>query len=86
MKPWYGFELELRRVTPEFVFLFGRFVQFVITPAVLEWFVSLEKEILQIENSVLTNDVSKTDLDGRQVEGMLKTLEHYQQNFPYMQA
>lgn len=45
-----------------------RFVRFVSTPAVLERFVSLEKEILQIEKSVQDNEVSKTSLVGKQEE------------------
>ncbi|GLU23049.1 hypothetical protein SLE2022_390810 [Rubroshorea leprosula] len=47
---------------------FERFVRFVSTPAVLERFVSLEREILQIEKSVLANEVSETNLGGRQEE------------------
>ncbi|GLT75110.1 hypothetical protein SLA2020_468590 [Shorea laevis] len=47
---------------------FERFVRFVSMPAVLEQFVSLEREILQIEKSVLANEVSETNLGGRQEE------------------
>ncbi|XP_050203896.1 COP1-interacting protein 7 [Mercurialis annua] len=39
---------------------FERFVRFVSTPAVLERFVNLEKEILQIESSTQANESSKT--------------------------
>ncbi|KAK4857888.1 hypothetical protein QYF36_007703 [Acer negundo] len=37
---------------------FERFVRFVSTPAVLERFVSIEKEILQIEGSIQANELS----------------------------
>ncbi|KAJ7968506.1 COP1-interacting protein [Quillaja saponaria] len=40
---------------------FERFVRFVSTPAVLERFVSIEREILQIESSVEANDLSKSN-------------------------
>ncbi|XVF25848.1 hypothetical protein REPUB_Repub13aG0249300 [Reevesia pubescens] len=46
---------------------FERFVCFVSTPAVLERFVTIEREILQIERSVQANELN-TNVDGRQVE------------------
>ncbi|XP_021295055.1 uncharacterized protein LOC110424725 [Herrania umbratica] len=46
---------------------FERFVRFVSTPAVLERFVSIEREILQIEGSVQANELN-ANVDGRQEE------------------
>ncbi|KDP20927.1 hypothetical protein JCGZ_21398 [Jatropha curcas] len=43
---------------------FERFVRFVSTPAVLERFVSLEKEILQIESSAQANELSSINEQG----------------------
>ncbi|KAF9672305.1 hypothetical protein SADUNF_Sadunf11G0027500 [Salix dunnii] len=49
---------------------FERFVRFVSTPAVLERFVSLEREILQIEeSSVQANELSNTNVAGQLEEG-----------------
>ncbi|KAJ9136201.1 hypothetical protein P3X46_033302 [Hevea brasiliensis] len=48
---------------------FERFVRFVSTPAVLERFVSLEKEILQIERSAQANELSNIDVTGQLEEG-----------------
>ncbi|KAJ6767144.1 CSL1 [Salix purpurea] len=49
---------------------FERFVRFVSTPAVLERFVSLEREILQIEESaVQANELSNTNVAGQLEEG-----------------
>ncbi|KAJ6769785.1 CSL1 [Salix purpurea] len=49
---------------------FERFVRFVSTPAVLERFVSLEREILQIEeSSVQANELSNTNVAGQPEEG-----------------
>ena len=44
-------------------------MRFVSTPAVLERFVSLEKEILQIESSAQANELSSTDVAGQLEEG-----------------
>ncbi|KAF5742259.1 hypothetical protein HS088_TW09G00303 [Tripterygium wilfordii] len=41
---------------------FQRFVRFVSTPAILERFISLEREILQIERSFEANEVSNTNV------------------------
>ncbi|OMO65119.1 hypothetical protein COLO4_31523 [Corchorus olitorius] len=46
---------------------FQRFVCFVSTPAVLERFVSIEREILQIERSIQDNELN-ANADGRQDE------------------
>ncbi|XP_022715919.1 COP1-interacting protein 7 isoform X2 [Durio zibethinus] len=46
---------------------FERFVCFVSTPAVLERFVAIEREILQIERSVQANELN-ANADGRQEE------------------
>ncbi|XWS12694.1 hypothetical protein CRYUN_Cryun37aG0112400 [Craigia yunnanensis] len=46
---------------------FERFVCFVSTPAVLERFVTIEREILQIERSVQANELN-ANVDGRQDE------------------
>ncbi|KAJ6707021.1 COP1-INTERACTING PROTEIN-RELATED [Salix viminalis] len=49
---------------------FERFVRFVSTPAVLERFVNLEREILQIEESaVQANELSNTNVAGQLEEG-----------------
>ncbi|KAJ6333579.1 hypothetical protein OIU77_009445 [Salix suchowensis] len=49
---------------------FERFVRFVSTPAVLERFVSLEREILQIEeSSVQANELSNPNVAGQPEEG-----------------
>lgn len=48
----------------------NRFVRFVSTPAVLERFVSLEKEILQIESSAQANELSNADVNGKLEEGI----------------
>lgn len=37
---------------------FNRFVRFVNTPAIIERFATLEKEILQIENSIEANEIA----------------------------
>ncbi|XVE51289.1 hypothetical protein DITRI_Ditri02bG0028100 [Diplodiscus trichospermus] len=47
---------------------FERFVCFVSTPAVLERFVTIEREILQIERSSIQANESMANLDGRQEE------------------
>lgn len=44
-------------------FEFCRFVRFVSTPAVLERFVSIEKEILQIEASIQGSEFSTTNVE-----------------------
>ncbi|KAG6641169.1 hypothetical protein CIPAW_09G054400 [Carya illinoinensis] len=46
-----------------------RFVRFVSTPALLERFVSIEREILQIDNSVQANELSNTHVHGQPMEG-----------------
>ncbi|KAF5474352.1 hypothetical protein F2P56_006257 [Juglans regia] len=46
-----------------------RFVRFVSTPALLERFVSIEREILQIDSSVQANELSNTHVHGQLVEG-----------------
>ncbi|XP_031287234.1 COP1-interacting protein 7 isoform X1 [Pistacia vera] len=48
---------------------FERFVRFVSTPAVLERFVSLEKEILQIEVSIQANELSNASVPGQVEQG-----------------
>ncbi|KAF2303381.1 hypothetical protein GH714_017698 [Hevea brasiliensis] len=48
---------------------FERFVRFVNTPVVLKRFVSLEKEILQIESAAQANDLSNTGVAGILEEG-----------------
>lgn len=48
---------------------FERFVRFVSTPAVLERFVSLESEILQIEHSVQANELSNSHVSMSLEEG-----------------
>ncbi|XP_050286878.1 COP1-interacting protein 7 isoform X2 [Quercus robur] len=48
---------------------FQRFVRFVSTPAVLERFVSIEKEILQIESSVQVNESNIIRASRQSVEG-----------------
>lgn len=48
---------------------FERFVRFVSTPAVLERFVSIEKEIVQIEVSIHANESSNTDEPGQLDQG-----------------
>ncbi|KAL9392547.1 hypothetical protein Peur_016467 [Populus x canadensis] len=49
---------------------FERFVRFVSTPAVLERFVSLERDILQIEESAVhANELSNTNVAGQLEEG-----------------
>ena len=55
-----------------YLYILARFVRFVSTPAVLERFVSIEKEILQIESSVQANE-SNIHVSGQSVEGMLWT-------------
>jgi hypothetical protein len=53
-------------------FLLSRFVRFVSTPAVLERFISLEREILQIEeSSVQANELSNTNVAGQLEEGII---------------
>lgn len=47
-------------------------MRFVSTPAVLERFVSIEKEILQIEISIHPNDLSDTDEHGQLDQGVLR--------------
>lgn len=44
-------------------------MRFVSTPAVLERFVTIESEILQIERSIQANELANAD--GKQGEGML---------------
>lgn len=47
-----------------YCFLWGRFVRFVSTPAILERFVSIEREILQIGSSVEANELTQTHNKG----------------------
>lgn len=44
---------------------FQRFVRFVSTPEILERFVHIEREILQIENSIQSNESSNTNISGQ---------------------
>lgn len=46
-------------------------MRFVSTPAVLERFVSIEKEIVQIEVSIHANESSNTDEPGQLDQGVL---------------
>ena len=55
---------------------------FVSTPAVLERFVTIEREILQIERSVQANELN-ANVDGRQEEGMLKDLNFISKCFHF---
>ena len=55
---------------------------FVSTPAILERFVIIEREILQIERSVQANEL-KANVDGRQEEGMLKDLNFVSKSFHF---
>ncbi|XP_008226668.1 PREDICTED: uncharacterized protein LOC103326239 [Prunus mume] len=41
-----------------------RFVKFVTTPEALERFVTIEREILQIENSIQSNELTEAEADG----------------------
>ncbi|KAL5772487.1 hypothetical protein ACOSQ2_012411 [Xanthoceras sorbifolium] len=50
---------------------FERFVRFVSTPAVLERFVSIEKEILQIEVSIQANELSNINVAGQIEQGIM---------------
>lgn len=52
-----------------FIYVRGRFVRFVSTPEILERFMRLEREILQIESSIQSNECS----NGNSEEGMFKT-------------
>lgn len=54
-----------------YILICARFVRFVSTPEILERFMRLEKEILQIENSIESNSISKSSSE----EGMLSYLE-----------
>lgn len=47
-------------------------MRFVSTPAVLERFVSIEKEILQIKISIHANELSDTDEHGQLDQGVLR--------------
>lgn len=52
---------------------FDRFVRFVNTPAIIERFATLEKEILQIENSIQANEIANA-ADALQLQdGKLKS-------------
>ncbi|KAM1808088.1 hypothetical protein ACFX11_031016 [Malus domestica] len=43
-----------------------RFVKFVSTPEVLERFMTIEREILQIENSIQSSELAESEADGNQ--------------------
>ncbi|XP_065877804.1 COP1-interacting protein 7 isoform X2 [Euphorbia lathyris] len=64
-----GYSIKLCPPTPYATWFtkatFARFVRFVSTPAVLERFVLLEKEILQIESSAQANGLLNTNMTGQ---------------------
>ncbi|XP_010473310.1 PREDICTED: uncharacterized protein LOC104752776 isoform X2 [Camelina sativa] len=47
---------------------FHRFVRFVNTPAIIERFATLEKEILQIEHSIQANEIANAATDAEQLQ------------------
>ncbi|EOA33652.1 hypothetical protein CARUB_v10019822mg [Capsella rubella] len=47
---------------------FHRFVRFVNTPAIIERFATLEKEILQIEHSIQANEIANAAVDAEQTQ------------------
>ncbi|XP_010430101.1 PREDICTED: uncharacterized protein LOC104714439 isoform X2 [Camelina sativa] len=49
-------------------FTFDRFVRFVNTPAIIERFATLEKEILQIEHSIQANEIANAAADAEQLQ------------------
>ncbi|XP_042519050.1 COP1-interacting protein 7-like [Macadamia integrifolia] len=72
-----GYSITLRAPTPADSAWFTkatleRFVRFVSTPEVLERFVTIEREILQIETSVQPNELSNSTAAGQAEEGNVK--------------
>lgn len=51
-----------------------RVVRFISTPEILERFVRIEREIVQIEGSIRSNELSTTDAAVNSGEGMLVRL------------
>lgn len=61
-----------------FCFILYRFVRFVSTPEVLERFVTIEKEIVQIEGSIQSSDKSNLVEEAEGMDGkIIMTLVPY---------
>ncbi|KAJ4977045.1 hypothetical protein NE237_002151 [Protea cynaroides] len=77
-----GYSITLRASNPSDAGWFTkgtleRFVRFVSTPEVLERFVTIEREILQIDSSVQSNELSNPTAAGQAEEGNVRSADGY---------